>query len=129
MRIHNPFAECVLQQFLQYLHRYTVPCSSSFFYLQYTQGELGSGLTFILLLQIFLYFLKSICQQRELLLLLVAVAGKFLSFLLFVLGNGRVTGVTFIASHRRGVLRVYEVTGLTFIAGYQSRRFSRISFY
>ena len=43
-------------------------CSLVFFflfYLHYAQGELGSGLTFFLALQILLYFYKSICQQRE----------------------------------------------------------------
>ena len=92
------------------------------------RGNLGSGLTFITSLQCLLYFLKSICQQQELPLLLVAVARKCRSFLLFVLGRGRVTGVTFIKSHQRGVSRVGRVAGLTFIAGYQSRRFLRISF-
>ena len=55
------------------------------FYLQYTQGELGSGLTFILAIQILLYLLNSICQQRELPLLSVAEAVKFFlsSFVLF----------------------------------------------
>ena len=85
------------------------------------------GSPLFLALQILLYFLKSICQQRELPLLFVAGAVKFFSFY-FVLLWGGVTGVTFIFSHFWGVLRVYRVAVLTFIIGYQDRSFLRISF-
>ena len=47
-QVYNPFAERILKLFLQHSQRYFVPCFSSFFfYLQYAQGELDSGLTFI----------------------------------------------------------------------------------
>ena len=37
--IHNPFAERALQQFLQYSHRYTAPCSSSLLFFTIYTGE------------------------------------------------------------------------------------------
>ena len=73
----------VLQQFLQYSHRCSVPCSYSF-YLQYT-GDLGSRLTFIAFATILFFCLNSICQQRELPLFLVACAREILFILLYSL--------------------------------------------
>ena len=75
----------VLQQFLQYSHRCSVPCSYSFIYNIHTQGNWVGGSPLFPSLQFFLFYLNSICQQRELPLFLVAVAGKFFSFLFYSL--------------------------------------------
>ena len=88
--IHNPFAKRVFYNNFYNIHTDTLFPVLILFYLQYTYtGELGSGLTFILSLQIILLYLNSICQQRELPLFLVAVAGRFLFlFILFWEGKG-----------------------------------------
>ena len=91
----------VSQQFLQYSHRCSVPCSYSF-YLQYIHWNWVVGSPLFLSLQFFFFYLSSICQQRELPLFLVAVAGKFF---LFSFGEGMVTGVTFISCHLGGVFK------------------------
>ena len=62
------------------------------------RGNWVAGSPLFLALKILSYFLKSICQQRELPILFVAVAVKFFLFY-FVLFWGGVTGVTFIFSH------------------------------
>ena len=96
----------VLQQFLQYSHRCSVPCSYSFIYNIHTQRNWVAGSPLFPSLQFFLFHLNSICQQRELPLFLVAVAGKFFSFLFYsLLGEGMVTGATFISCHLGGVFK------------------------
>ena len=105
-RIHNPFAKRVFYNNLYNIHTDTLsPVLILFIYNIHTQGGLGNWLTYILSLHILWLCLNSTCQQRELPLFLVAVAGKFLSFLLFVFGKGRVTVVTFFSSHRGGVFK------------------------
>ena len=70
--------------------------------LLHTQGELGSGLTFILSLQILLLYLNSICQQRDLPSFLVTVAGEFhFLFILFWEGKGD-WGYLYFLSPRKG---------------------------
>ena len=88
----------VLQQFLQYSHRCSVPRSYSF-YLQYT-GEWGSGLTFISFATILFFCLNSICQQQELPLFLVA-CGREILFILFWGGKGD-RGYLYFLSPLRG---------------------------
>ena len=82
-------------------------CSLFLFFLFtiYTHGDWVAGSPLFLSLQFFLFYLNAICQQRELPLFLVAVAGKFFSFLLLSFVEGMVTGVTFISCHLGGVFK------------------------
>ena len=76
-----------------------------FIYNIHTPGNWVAGSPLILSLQFFLFYLNSICQQREFPLFLVAVAGKFFSFLLLSFVEGIVAGVTFISCHLGGVFK------------------------
>ena len=99
-RIHNPFAKRVFYNNIYNVHTDTLfPHSYSFIYSIHTRGIRVAGSPLFLRYN---SFVMSICQQRELPLFLVAVAGKFF---LFSFGKGRVTGVLFISSDRGGVFK------------------------
>ena len=102
-RNHNLFAKRVF-----YNNLYNIRTDALFpvlilvIYNIHTEGNWVAGSPLFLSLQFFLFYHNSFCQQRELPLFLVAVAGKFFSFLLLSFGEGMVTGVTFIFCHLGG---------------------------
>ena len=102
-RIHNLFAKRVFYNNFYNVHRDTLfPRSYSFINNRHTQGELGSGFTFISSLQFFYYVLR-----------LSASNGSYLYFLLlwqrnsfyFLLGRKGDWGYLYFYSHQGGVFK------------------------